>query len=149
MKKLFFLFLLVLCCACEEDRSVDPTLMPEATTTGENTFGCLIDDWVYTGGRFGKPVVSVSDNGDNHYISIDVEVDLFTVLHLTLMNPMAGRSCTYTDASLGTEALEDGEAYISRMNGNILSGTFGGGSVTEGRFDLKYRDESGGGEVVY
>ncbi|WP_243462699.1 hypothetical protein [Bacteroides stercorirosoris] len=45
MKKLLFLFLLVLCCACEEDKSVDPTLMPEATTTGQNTLGCLIDGW--------------------------------------------------------------------------------------------------------
>ena len=38
-----------LCCACDgEDFSADPTLMPPATQTGANTFGCLIDGWVYT-----------------------------------------------------------------------------------------------------
>lgn len=32
-----------LCCACDgEDFSADPTLMPPATQTGANTFGCLI-----------------------------------------------------------------------------------------------------------
>ena len=36
-----------LCCACDgEDFSADPTLMPPATQTGANTFGCLIDGWV-------------------------------------------------------------------------------------------------------
>ena len=39
-----------LCCACDgEDFSADPTLMPPATQTGANTFGCLIDGWVWTG----------------------------------------------------------------------------------------------------
>ena len=43
-----------LCCACDgEDFSADPTLMPPATQTGANTFGCLIDGWVYTGQRYG------------------------------------------------------------------------------------------------
>lgn len=62
MKKLLFLFLLICCCACEEDRSVDPTLMPEATTTGENTLGCLIDGWVYTSGRYGIPSARFYDD---------------------------------------------------------------------------------------
>ena len=35
---------IALCCACDgEDFSADPTLMPPATQTGANTFGCLID----------------------------------------------------------------------------------------------------------
>ena len=55
MKKLLFLFLLVCCCACDEDKTVDPTLMPEATTTGANTLGCLIDGWVYVDGM-GHPL---------------------------------------------------------------------------------------------
>lgn len=43
-----------LCCACDgEDFSADPTLMPPATQTGANTFGCLIDGWIYTGQRYG------------------------------------------------------------------------------------------------
>ena len=45
---------IALCCACDgEDFSADPTLMPPATQTGANTFGCLIDGWVYTGQRYG------------------------------------------------------------------------------------------------
>ena len=40
---------IALCCSCDrEDFSADPTIMPPATQTGANTFGCLIDGWVYT-----------------------------------------------------------------------------------------------------
>ena len=79
MKKLLFLFLLICCCACEEDRSVDPTLMPEATTTGENTLGCLIDGWVYTSGRYGIPSARFYDDEENHYVAIDAEVGIFSL----------------------------------------------------------------------
>ena len=40
MRHLLFICLLLFCVACEENESVDPTIMPEATTTGANTFGC-------------------------------------------------------------------------------------------------------------
>ena len=53
MRHLLFICLLLFCVACEENESVDPTIMPEATTTGANTFGCLVDGWVYTSGRCG------------------------------------------------------------------------------------------------
>ena len=43
MRHLLFICLLLFCVACEENESVDPTIMPEATTTGANTFGCLVD----------------------------------------------------------------------------------------------------------
>ena len=37
---------IALCCSCDrEDFSADPTIMPPATQTGANTFGCLIDGW--------------------------------------------------------------------------------------------------------
>ena len=45
MKHILFICLLFFCIACEENKSVDPTLMPEATATGANTFGCLVDGW--------------------------------------------------------------------------------------------------------
>ena len=49
-----------LCCACDgEDFSADPTLMPPATQTGANTFGCLIDGWIYTGQRYGPDHKSI------------------------------------------------------------------------------------------
>ena len=144
MKKLLFLFLLVCCCACDEDKTVDPTLMPEATTTGANTLGCLIDGWVYASGRYGTPSVRFSDDEENHYVEIDAAVGVFSSLHLVLVNP-----CTYTDAVLDEGDLGDGEAYITRMDGTIISGTFSGGSIKEGRFDIKYREKPEGGEAVY
>ena len=68
MKKLLFLFTILLFCACDEDKSVDPTIMPAATTTGENTLGCLIDGWIYASGRYGKPEVSTFTENENHYV---------------------------------------------------------------------------------
>lgn len=150
MKKILFLFLVVLCCACEEDRSVDPTLMPEATTTGQNTLGCLIDGWVYASGRFGKPDARTYDEEGNHYVTIGAEVGVFGYLRFTLVNPRQGAACAYIDTNFNKEALEDGEAYITRMNGTVISGTFSGGNIKEGRFDIKYSDESEeGGDVIY
>lgn len=52
------------------------------------------------------------------------------------MNPRQGTTCTYTDAVLDEGDLGDGEAYITRMDGTIISGTFSGGSIKEGRFDI-------------
>ena len=54
-----------------------------------------------------------------------------------------------TDAVLDEGDLGDGEAYITRMDGTIISGTFSGGSIKEGRFDIKYREKPEGGEAVY
>ena len=108
MKKLLFLFLLVCCCACDEDKTVDPTLMPEATTTGANTLGCLIDGWVYASGRYGTPSVRFSDDEENHYVEIDAAVGVFSSLHLVLVNPRQGTTCTYTDAVLDEGDLGDG-----------------------------------------
>ena len=142
MKKLLFLFLLVCCCACDEDKTVDPTLMPEATTTGANTLGCLIDGWVYASGRYGTPSVRLSDDEENHYVEIDAAVGVFSSLHLVLVNPRQGTTCTYTDAVLDEGDLGDGEAYITRMDGTIISGTFSGGSIKEGRFDIRSEEHT-------
>ncbi|WP_291528832.1 hypothetical protein [Bacteroides sp. UBA939] len=151
MKKLLYVFLLILCYACEEDKSIDPTLMPEATTTGENTLGCLIDGWVYTAGRFGSPEVRVRNDEENHYIDIEAQIDRFSDLHFTLVNPQQGATCTYTNVVFDQERLPDGEAHITRMDGSVISGTFSGGNIREGRFDIRYQGESegDGGNVVY
>src|SRR3712207_7023588 len=58
MKKYITLIFTTLCACiffagCDgEDSRVDPTVMPPATNTGANTFGCLIDGWIYSGGRY-------------------------------------------------------------------------------------------------
>lgn len=141
MKKLFYLFFLILCCACEVDKSVDPTLMPEETAMGENTLGCLIDGWVYTCGRYGIPEVSVSNDEENRYVTVEAEVGIFNYLRFTLVNPRQGSTCTYINASFDHEDLPDGEARITRMDGTVISGTFGGGNIEDGRFDIKYHDK--------
>ena len=50
MRHLLLICLLLFCVACEENESVDPTVMPEATTTGANTFGCLVDGCIQAAG---------------------------------------------------------------------------------------------------
>ena len=47
----------------------------------------------------------------------------------------------YTDAVFEGEKLEDGKANILRMDNGIISGTFEGTRMTNGRFDLKYLEE--------
>lgn len=143
MKKLLFICLLVLCCACEEDRSVDPTLMPPATTMGKNTFGCLVDGWVYTSGRWGMPTATVYKEDEDRNIKIEAPVGMFSSMSILLINPQHKATCVYR---CGTE---DGEAYITRMDGTVISGTFGGGTISEGRFDVTYEEERGDGGGVY
>lgn len=141
MKKLLFLFTLLLFCACdEEDKSVDPTIMPAATTTGENTLGCLIDGWIYASGRYGKPQVTAFKEKEDHYIRIESQVGIFINMSFVLVNPAPGATCSYQNATFDGGLLEDGEAHITRMDGRVISGTFSGGGVTEGRFDVKYQE---------
>ena len=131
MKKFLFLLLILACASCSEDTSIDPTLMPEATSEGRNTFGCLLDGWVYTSGRFGLPqATSYTDESA-----------------LTLENPVAHSTCPYT----GSGNLGDGEAFITRNDGKVISGTFQGEDVTQGRFDIRFteEDEEGGATIAF
>lgn len=141
MKYIWFLFCtLLLCLSCDEDKSVDPTLMPQATTTGENTFGCLVDGWVYTGGRWGTPVTTFTEQEGETRLTICAEVELKSYIRLSIVNPRQGETTTYTDASFDNQSLEDGKVTITRMSEGIVSGTFEGTRMTKGRFDLKYKE---------
>ena len=73
MRHILFLCLMFFCIACEENESVDPTLMPEATTTGANTFGCLVDGWVYVSGRWGMPVAEYTQLEDSTGMQISAK----------------------------------------------------------------------------
>lgn len=149
MKKILLLLMLPLCLACTEDTSIDPTLMPEATSNGQNTAGCLIDGWVYTTGRFGLPTVSIAEHEGNQYVTISMPVDRFSCFTFTLVNPVAQAECSYIGASLEGNQLDDGTAYISRNDGRVISGSFWGGQVTEGRFDIQYPvTDDDPGEVI-
>ena len=70
MRHLLFICLLLFCVACEENESVDPTIMPEATTTGANTFGCLVDGWVYTSGRWGMPAAEYLEREEGSSVTV-------------------------------------------------------------------------------
>lgn len=146
MKKILFLLMLVLCCACQEDKRIDPTLMPQATTTGENTLGCLVDGWVYTSGRFGSPTVTIGKDEKNIYVKIYAPVGFNAGLHFVLVNPQQGVTCLYTNAYFDGGNLGDGEAHITRMDGKVISGTFSGEGIEEGRFDIRYYQETEEGE---
>ena len=141
-KLLSLLFLLASLCfaSCEEDESVDPSLMPAATTVGANTWGCLIDGWVYTSGRFGLPKVADESTPDENRLVIVAPVGPFgQSVRLTLQNPVEGTTCACTIEST-PDIREDGQAFITRQRGQVLSGTFSGTRVTEGRFDLLRTD---------
>ena len=140
----------------------DPTLMPPATQTGANTFGCLIDGWVYTGQRYGPdhkasyyPAYNEDEKATVH---VYVWVDDNTSISFNIIDPkeknitvysdiekMDNDQTIYTDAvfkdgNKQEERLEDGIVNITRfdLNNRIISGTFEGRRVTEGRFDLTF-----------
>lgn len=139
VKQLMLIGMLIFCIACDEDKSVDPTIMPPATTTGENTFGCLIDGWIYTSGRWGAPEVTYGQNADKNYVlNINVEINLKSYLTLSIINPKQGTTVAYTNVQFENQSLQDGEANITQMNDSVISGTFSGKRITKGRFDLKY-----------
>lgn len=154
MKKLLFLFTaILLCCACqEEDKSIDPTLMPEATSMGKNTLGCLIDGWVYTSGRFGKPTARpATDENNTPLVIITAPVGSSETLEFMLVDPKQGQTCKYINTLFTAGVPGDGEAHISRMDGKVISGTFSGEGIAEGRFDIileKNGSDTEGGEVV-
>lgn len=73
MKNCFFFTLLIMIglSSCSKDREADPNILPEATQTGANTGGAIVD---------GKVWVATKDklNG-NHYVSTYCEVFNFGV----------------------------------------------------------------------
>lgn len=149
MKKLLLLILCIpLIISCNEDVTVDPTVMPEATTTGANTFGCLIDGWVYVGGRYLYTWSSSSSNFsfkyDRNREMMDVEVmvryDLF--IRYTIVNPRDNAETHYINAKFGGERLPDGKVFVTRFDqeAKIISGRFEGERMTHGRFDMVYKE---------
>lgn len=139
MKHILFICLLFLCIACEENKSVDPTIMPEKTTVGANTFGCLVDGWLYAGGRWGNPTAEyVKMVSNNMTVSAQVGFDSF--IRFTIPEPQEGETYSSVNIQFDGQTFEDGEVRILRMSDGVFSGTFEGKRVTEGRFDLRYSE---------
>lgn len=141
MRHLLFISLLFLCMACEENESVDPTVMPEATTVGANTFGCLVDGWVYTSGRWGLPAAEYTLMEDSASITVSAQVGFDSYLRFSIANPQPGETLPYTNMSFDNQNIGDGKVHITRMSNGVFSGTFEGERITKGRFDLKIRSE--------
>ena len=149
MKKyILILFSIISFWSCTEDESIDITVLPSVTTTGANTFGCLMDEWKLEGGRYlnlGKTSVwtneSIAYYQEEDTLSINVSVKPDINIHFIILTPQEGKEATLTDIRFRGEELEDGTAFISHFDPelNIISATFGNGKrLTNGRFDIHY-----------
>ena len=126
MKKyILILFSIISFWSCKEteNESIDITVLPSATTTGANTFGCLMDGWVYVGGRYlnwGHSYVWTYDSfyyyTEEDKLSVNVSVKPGINLSFTILSPQEGKESTITDIEFGREELEDGTAFISRFD---------------------------------
>ena len=120
MKKyILILFSIISFWSCTEDESIDITVLPSVTTTGANTFGCLMDGWIYVGGRYlnwGHSYVWTYDSF--HYypeedkLSVNVSVKPDINIHFIILSPQEGKEATLTDIRFRGEELEDGKASV-------------------------------------
>lgn len=140
MKHFIFICLFFCCIACEENKSVDPTLMPEVTMTGANTFGCVIDGWVFACGRWGLPVAEFIQLEDSSSMNVSAKVGFDSFLSFTIANPRQGETVPYTNVSFDNQRMEGGTVHVTRMSDGIFSGTFEGDRIKKGRFDLRYKE---------
>lgn len=137
MKYFCMACLVLFFCACDDEKEIDPTVMPPVTSQGAETFGCLIDGWIYASGRFGKPSglkYSVAE-GDSVVIVAPVGND--EKIHLSIINPKEGAAMPYIDAFFGDWNLGGGQVTLTHVGEGFISGTFSGGQMKEGRFDVK------------
>lgn len=157
LKKQYLLLLTILCClGCdeEEDATVDITVMPTATTIGANTFGCLIDGWIYVGGRYSytgghwwfdyekAPSIAFVYNKTSGNIEAGVQVKRDVFIRFTIASPQEGEKVDFTNTRFNGEKLKEGKATITRFDQEkqIISGTFEGGRIEQGRFDVRYQE---------
>ena len=166
MKKYFIILLLaMLFMACNEDKTVDVTVMPEETTIGAQTFGCLVDGWLYVGGRYSDVSYTFSPQPSIYFVynavakEMRVEVKVkekgegYEYLSFTINNPVENQKTTFTNAKWldKTESLTEkdlgsgtGTVEITRFDTTekIISGRFYSGGnqpISHGQFDVKYK----------
>lgn len=142
-----YLVLLLFSCifwGCE-DKDVDITVMPEATTTGKNTFGCLKDGWLYVGGRYftiHSPSINFIYNKAEEVVSAHVVVKPYLILSFSINQPQEGTG-KIENFYFGSDSIGDNILNITRFDKKerIISGEFEGGPITFGRFDIHYHEE--------
>ena len=156
MKKLSLIYLLVIFFgSCTINKHLDPTLLPAITNTGANTFGCLVDNWVVVGGRY-YDIGFYGDGGSinfyyyelSNYIDVRVKIDEepnryfeFRINNVIKDAPLP-QKCTFENARISGISLDvSGDVTVTYLNDSaqIISGTFFGTRITEGRFDVNYR----------
>jgi len=146
MKKniiLLILSILIFSVSSCDDRTIDVSVLPEATNTGEHTFGFMLDDWVYVGGRYlGRQSISFFYYAD---AKIKVHSALGTQGNNTICfdinNPVESGNCAITNVYFNNTEMPDGTAKISKFDTFfcIVSGTFScGDRIQHGRFDVKF-----------
>lgn len=149
MKKLLLLILFIpLLISCNEDQTIDPTVMPEATTTGANTFGCLVDGWVYVGGRYSYLLQSPGSaltfryNKERETMEAEAMVRNGVLIKFSIVNPRDNMETVYVNATFDEGALPNGKVFITRFDreARIISGRFEGERMTHGRFDMVYKE---------
>lgn len=133
---------------CIEDETVDITVMPEISNTGADTFGCLIDGWLYVGGRFHttfgslnlRKSIDFEYNNQEEAMEVAVIAKEDKVIYFTILSPKEGEETTFVNARVNDEEMESGTVKIIRFDEreHIISGTFSGGRITHGRFDVRY-----------
>ena len=143
MKKyIFLLCLLPFLFSCTEDETVDITVMPDETMVGADTFGCLVDGWLYVGGRYNhisSPSINF-DYRDDESMQVKVWVKQDLAISFCMEKPEENKEIPYTQFSWGDETLPDGKIFITRFdtNAQVISGRFEGERVTFGRFDVHF-----------
>ncbi|AFM03426.1 hypothetical protein Fleli_0977 [Bernardetia litoralis DSM 6794] len=150
MKKLIFsvfVLLIFLCAKCEDDTPKNPIdLLPPATQTGANTFGCLVDgeaftpdnrpnsfdhSYVYSDGGY-YLYISGSRTNPNGVISPAIGTEKLSILEgetYFLINRQKGSAygAWYRSSNSSYTSTEySGELYINKHDfaNKIISGTF-------------------------
>lgn len=150
MKKLLFscfVLFTFLCAKCEDETPKNPIdLLPPATQTGENTFGCLVDGEAFT--PDGRPLSFTKDyifSNGKYYLSVNASrivdgdvisigcssegIDIIEGQNYFLLErtdgKVSGRYFALSDAFY-TNSQYTGEMKITKHDNNnyIMSGTF-------------------------
>ena len=139
---LTFSLLIFVSSGCD-DETVDISVLPEATTIGKNTFGFVLNNWVYVGGRYrGTQFLNFT------YFTDSAKIKVRSVLgtgnneiSFDINNPAEGSECTLTNVYFNDTKIPDGTVKISKFDTLlcIVSGTFNcGDRIKHGRFDVKF-----------
>lgn len=128
-----------------EDETIDISILPAATSTGANTFGCLVDGWVYVGGRYRgwdysdpwthdsfiyyekrqestdpeNPQESVNPQNPEENIDefrVSVRVKPGIFVNFKIEKPQEGKNSRITSVSFDGKDLQPGTAFITRFD---------------------------------